>query len=239
MYQSRPPSNKFEKVKVPHLVASSYSSSRETDEHEDLDDTAVGPTSTNEPNNAGAPPSTSWWYASGALVLIFCPFWSFDYKGGEIWVSLQAGLYLWVFFCQVTTLVLLKYLLDRVVNLSPMVVWYFCSVFLHAISSFMLMHACWITSVTIFHHAFQILHTICSMRVWITRYRGRSQWFYSSNVHCFKSKFLTYAQLQGEFFYILQSNSSILVFTLHMFILIENLTYIVISHQKGGDCKCI
>ena len=52
-------------------------------------------------------------------------------------------------------------------------------------------------------------------------------------------KFLKYAHLQGEFFYILQSNSSISVFTLHMFIPVENLTYIVINHQKGGDCKCI
>ena len=42
-----------------------------------------------------------------------------------------------------------------------------------------------------------------------------------------------YAHLQGEFFYILQSNSSISVFTLHIFIPIENLTYIVINHQKG------
>ena len=48
-----------------------------------------------------------------------------------------------------------------------------------------------------------------------------------------------YAHLQGEFFYILQSNSSISVFTLYMVILVENLTYIVINHQKGGDCKCI
>ena len=57
-----------------------------------------------------------------------------------------------------------------------------------------------------------------------------------------------YAHLQGEFFYILQSNSSVSniqkkslvsVFTLHMFIPVENLTYIVINHQKGGDCKCI
>ena len=42
-----------------------------------------------------------------------------------------------------------------------------------------------------------------------------------------------YAHLQGEFLYILQSNSSISVFTLHMFIPVENLTYIVINHQKG------
>ena len=41
------------------------------------------------------------------------------------------------------------------------------------------------------------------------------------------------AHLQGEFFYILQSNSSISVFTLHMFIPVENLTYVVIKHQKG------
>ena len=56
---SQPPSKKFKKVKVPHLVASSYSSSRETDENEDLDDTAAGPSPTTDPNNTGAPPSTS------------------------------------------------------------------------------------------------------------------------------------------------------------------------------------
>ena len=48
-----------------------------------------------------------------------------------------------------------------------------------------------------------------------------------------------YAQLQGEFFYILESNSSISVFTRHMFIPVEDLTYVVMNHQKGGDCKCI
>ncbi len=56
---SAPPPKKYKKVKVPSLVASSYSSWCETDEHEDLDDTAAGPTSTNDRNNAGAPPSTS------------------------------------------------------------------------------------------------------------------------------------------------------------------------------------
>ena len=54
---SAPPPKKFKKVKVPDLVASSYSSSRETDEHEDLDDTAAGPTPTNDPNNASTPSS--------------------------------------------------------------------------------------------------------------------------------------------------------------------------------------
>jgi hypothetical protein len=57
--RSQPPSKKFKKVKVPQLVASSYSSSRETDEAEDLNDTAAGPTSPDDPNNVGAPPSTS------------------------------------------------------------------------------------------------------------------------------------------------------------------------------------
>ena len=55
---SQPAAKKFKKTKVPSLVASSYSSSRETDEHEDLDDTAAGPTSTTDPNNVGAPSST-------------------------------------------------------------------------------------------------------------------------------------------------------------------------------------
>src|SRR3954470_866209 len=53
-----PPPKKYKKVPVPSLVASSYSSSRETNENEDLDDTAAGPTSTTDPNNAVAPSST-------------------------------------------------------------------------------------------------------------------------------------------------------------------------------------
>ena len=55
---SAPPPKKFKKVKVPSLVASSYSSSRKTDENEDLDDTAAGPTTTTDPNNTNTPPST-------------------------------------------------------------------------------------------------------------------------------------------------------------------------------------
>ena len=56
---SQPPSKKFKKVKVPHLVASSYCSSCETDEADDLNDTVAGPTPTADPNHACAPPSTS------------------------------------------------------------------------------------------------------------------------------------------------------------------------------------
>ena len=56
---SHPPSKKFKKVKVPQLVTSSYSSSREMDEAEDLDDTATGPTMMNDPNKVGDPPLTS------------------------------------------------------------------------------------------------------------------------------------------------------------------------------------
>ena len=52
---SAPPPKKFKKVKVPSLVANSYSSSRDIDENEDLDDTAAGPTPTTDPNNADAP----------------------------------------------------------------------------------------------------------------------------------------------------------------------------------------
>ena len=54
---SAPPPKRYKKVKVPSLVANSYSSSRATDEHEDLEDTAAGPTTTQDPDNAGAPPS--------------------------------------------------------------------------------------------------------------------------------------------------------------------------------------
>ena len=81
---SKPSPNKFKKVQVPPLVPSSYSSSRDTDENEDLDDAAVGPTTTTDPDNAGAPPSTSWRNSSGALVLTFCPFSSFNDKGEKI-----------------------------------------------------------------------------------------------------------------------------------------------------------
>ena len=55
---SAPPPKKFKKVKVPSLVASSYSSSCDMDEYEDLDDTTAGPTTTQDPDNAGAPPSS-------------------------------------------------------------------------------------------------------------------------------------------------------------------------------------
>ena len=70
---STPSPKKFKKVKVPSLVASSYSSSRDTDEYEDLDDTAAGR-----------------WRSSINLIFFrgvspqFRPFWSFDDKGGEI-----------------------------------------------------------------------------------------------------------------------------------------------------------
>ena len=69
---SAPPPKKYKKVKVPPLLSSFYSSSRDTGEHEDLDDTAAGPSTTNDPDNASAPSST--WYSSGGLVLIFDPF---------------------------------------------------------------------------------------------------------------------------------------------------------------------
>ena len=45
---------------------------------------------------------------------------------------------------------------------------------------------------------FKFFIVICQMRVWITRYRGRSPWFYSSSVHCFKSKFLTMHIFRGS-----------------------------------------
>ena len=48
-----------------------------------------------------------------------------------------------------------------------------------------------------------------------------------------QSKFLKYAHLQGEFLYILQSNSSNSVPTLHMFIPVENLTYLSSITKKG------
>ena len=93
---SAPPPKKFKKVKVPSLVASSYSSSRDTDEYEDLDDTAAGPTSTNDPNNAGAPSST--WYSSGALVLSFDPFGHLMTKGEKFELVFKRVYLIWAFF---------------------------------------------------------------------------------------------------------------------------------------------
>ena len=88
---------------------------------------------------------------------------------------------------------------------------------LHAYSSLMLLHACWITSVTIFHHAFQILHILCQMRVWITRYRGRSPWFNSSSVHCFKSKFLTMHIFRGSSSYLAIKFLNISIYTSYVY----------------------
>ena len=90
-----PPPKKYKKVKVPSLVASSYSSSRDTYEHEDLDDTAAGPTPTTDPNNADAPSSP--WYSSGALVLIFDPFGHLMTKGEKFELVFKRVYYMGVF----------------------------------------------------------------------------------------------------------------------------------------------
>ena len=55
--------------------------------------------------------------------------------------------------------------------------------FPHAYFLSTLMHACWVSSDTILHRAFQILHTICQMRVWIARYRGEISMILLYNVH--------------------------------------------------------
>ena len=72
------------------------------------------------------------------------------------------------------------------------------------------------------------------MCVWITRYRGDLHDITLQCAFAIQSKFLKYAHLQGEFFYILQSNSSKSVLTLHMFILVEKLTYLS-SITKNGE----
>ena len=59
-------------------------------------------------------------------------------------------------------------------------------------------NAWWNMVTYVVQHAFQILHILCQMRVWITRYRGRSSWFNSSSVHGFKSKFLTMHIFRGS-----------------------------------------
>ena len=92
---SAPPPKKFKKVKVPSLVASSYSSSCDTDENEDLDDTAADPTTTQDPNNAGAPPSSR--YSSGTLVLIFNPFGHSMIKGEKFELVFKRVYYMGVF----------------------------------------------------------------------------------------------------------------------------------------------
>ena len=163
-----PPPKKYKKVKVPSLVASSYSSSRDTDEHEDLDDTAAGPSTTNDPNNADAPSSP--WYSSGALVLIFDPFGHLMTKGEKFELVFKRVYLMGIFLSYnsrssddfVGSSCKLKHYGGLILLLF----------LLHAYSSLILLHTCWITSVTIFHHAFQILHILCQMRVWITRYRG-------------------------------------------------------------------
>ena len=76
-------------------MASSYSSSCDTDEHEDLDDMVAGPTTTNDPNNADAPSST--WYSSGTLVLIFEPFGHSMTKGEKSELVLKRVYYMGVF----------------------------------------------------------------------------------------------------------------------------------------------
>ena len=57
---ANPPKKKFKKVQVPLMVLSSVSSSRATDENEDVEDNAAGPSLTRDPNmDAGAPSTAS------------------------------------------------------------------------------------------------------------------------------------------------------------------------------------
>ena len=56
---AEPPRKKFKKTQVPPLMLSSESSSHTTDEHEAIEDTAPGPSTSRDPNNAGAPPTFS------------------------------------------------------------------------------------------------------------------------------------------------------------------------------------
>ena len=55
---AEPPRKKFKKTKAPPLMSSSESSSRSTNKHEVVEDTAVGPSTPRDRNNVGAP-STS------------------------------------------------------------------------------------------------------------------------------------------------------------------------------------
>ena len=110
---------------------------------------------------------------------------------------------------------------------------YFCSAFLHAISSLMLcthaeLHQ---SPYFIMHFKFFIRYVKCVYE--LQDIGGDLQNFTLQCAFAIQRKFLKYAHLQGEFFYILQSNSSISVFTLHMFIPVKNLTYLSQSPKMG------
>jgi hypothetical protein len=121
-----------------------------------------------------------------------------------------------------------------VVNLSPMVVWCFWTAFRMLFPQVILMHACWISSDPIFHHAFQFPHDIYIKCVYgLQDIGGVLHVFNLLCAFAVQSKFLKYAHLQGEFFYILQSNSSNSVLTLHIIIPVENLTYLSSITKKG------
>ena len=129
---------------------------------------------------------------------LFGPYWQKGEKHMSLIVFKRVHMGGYFMFCLVFTTLVLIHLVLWVVTLKLDGLSATYLLFCDAYSSLMLMHACWITSVTIFHHAFQILHIIYQMRVWITRYRGRSPWFNSSSVHCFKSKFLTMHIFRGS-----------------------------------------
>ena len=134
------------------------------------------------------------------LVLIFNPFGHLMTKGEKFELVFKRVYYMGIVFAKLQLSFFWNFI-GSSCNLKPdgalilldgaLILLMHCALILHACSSLILLHACWISSGTIFHHAFQILHIICQMHVWITRYRGRSPWFNSSSVHCFKSKFLT------------------------------------------------
>ena len=154
---SIPQKKKWKKVQVPQLVTSSYSSSRETDEAEDIDDTAAGPAPPTDPDNAGAHPPPSRWNSSGALVLNFVPFGHLMTKGEKFELVFKR-VYIWAVFCLSYNSCSSEVFVWWVVNLSPMVVWYFWTALCMLNSSSILMHACWISSDPIFDRAFQFPH---------------------------------------------------------------------------------
>ena len=104
-------------------------------------------------------------------------------------------------------------------------------------SSLMLLHACWITSVTIFHHAFQILHIYYVKCVYELQDIGGDLHDYTLQV-CIASKAnSSLCTSSWRVFYILQSNSSISVFTLHMYIPVWKLNLYCHQSPKRGRLK--
>ena len=122
---------------------------------------------------------------------------------------------------------------EWVVNLSPMMTWDFWCVFLHDISSLMLCTHAELQQSPYFIMHFKFFNSYVKC---VYELQDIGEDLHDSTLQmCIasKSKFLTMHIFRGSSSISCNQIPQYWVLSIHMFIPVENLTYIVINHQKG------